>query len=117
MVPPAVATEKGAQATQESYTRTRFHTNLVYDWNTNTLSYVTPSPLYYTAQFLATFLPTLAIEGIILWLFKFRQKRTWLIFLLVNFVTQLGLHLYCNLFQRAAIAESYANPFFYFLHF
>lgn len=59
----AVATEKGAQATQESYTRTRFHTNLVYDWNTNTLSYVTPSPLYYTAQFLATFLPTLAIEG------------------------------------------------------
>ena len=113
----AVATEKGAQATQESYTRTRFHTNLVYDWNTNTLSYVTPSPLYYTAQFLATFLPTLAIEGIILWLFKFRQKRTWLIFLLVNFVTQLGLHLYCNLFQRAAIAESYANPFFYFFTF
>ena len=74
----AVATEEGIQATQESYTRTRFHTSLVYDWITNTVSEVTPSLVYYTAQFLATFVPTLIIEGIILWLFKFRQKRTWL---------------------------------------
>lgn len=111
----AVATEDGAQATEESYTRTRFHTNLVYDWNTNTMSEVTPSLLYYAAQFLATFLPTLVIEGVILWLFKFRQKRTWLIFLLVNFVTQLGLHLLCNSLSSVPFADSYDSVGYYVL--
>ena len=111
----AVATADGAQATQESYTRTRFHTSLVYDWTTNTVSEVTPSLVYYAAQFLATFIPTLAIEGIVLWLFKFRQKRTWLIFLLVNFVTQLGLHLYCDLLGGVPFADSYDSVGYYVL--
>lgn len=111
----AVATEEGIQATQESYTRTRFHTNLVYDWITNTVSEVTPSLVYYTAQFLATFVPTLIIEGIILWLFKFRQKRTWLIFLLVNFGTQLALHLYCDLLGGVPFADSYDSVGYYVL--
>ncbi len=111
----AVATKDGAQATEESYTRTRFHTNLVYDWNTNTMSEVTPSLLYYAAQFLATLLPTLVIEGVILWLFKFRQKRTWLIFLLVNFVTQLGLHLLCNSLSSVPFADSYDSVGYYVL--
>lgn len=111
----AVATEGGAQATQESYTRTRFHTNLVYDWNTNTMSEATPALLYYAAQFLATFLPTLVIEGVILWLFKFRQKRTWLVFLLVNFVTQLGLHLLCNSLSSVPFADSYDSLGYYVL--
>ena len=109
----AVATEDGAQATEESYTRIRFHTNLVYDWSTNTITEVTPSLLYYAAQFLATFLPTLVIEGVILWLFKFRQKRTWLVFLLVNFVTQLALHLYCDLLGGVPFADSYDNVGYY----
>ncbi|MFT5873148.1 MAG: hypothetical protein ACI8WT_002090 [Clostridium sp.] len=31
---------------------------------------------------------TLLLEGIIFWLFKFRQKRSWVIFLAINLVTQ-----------------------------
>ena len=41
----AVATQDGAQATEESYTRVRFHTNLVYDWSTNTLSERASTPV------------------------------------------------------------------------
>ena len=92
----AAATAGGAQATEESYTRTRFHTNLVYDWSSNTLSELTPTPVYYLAQLASTLIPTLILEGIVLLLFGFRQKRTWLVFLLVNLVTQVGLHLVCN---------------------
>lgn len=111
----AVATEDGAQATEESYTRIRFHTNLVYDWSSNTVTEITPSLLYYAAQFLATFLPTLVIEGVILWLFKFRQRRTWLVFLLVNFVTQLALHLYCDLLGGVPFSDSYDSVGYYVL--
>ena len=31
---------------------------------------------------------TLIVEGAILWIVGFRQKRTWLVFLIVNLVTQ-----------------------------
>jgi len=39
---------------------------------------------------------TLIIEGIIFLLFKFRQKRSWLIFLVVNLVTQGVLNIWLN---------------------
>ncbi|MEG0775442.1 hypothetical protein [Clostridium sp.] len=39
---------------------------------------------------------TLLIEGIIFWLFKFRQKRSWLIFLVINLVTQGALNALLN---------------------
>ena len=99
----AVATAGGAQATTESYTRSRFVTNLIYDWNTNTLYEAIPSATLFLAQLAATLIPTLIIEGLILLLFKFRQKRSWLGFLLVNVVTQLGLHLVCRQFIGSAM--------------
>jgi len=39
---------------------------------------------------------TLLLEGIIFWLFRFRQKRSWLIFLAINLVTQGVLNIWLN---------------------
>lgn len=86
----AVATADHAQATQTAYTTEGFFTSLVYDWETNT---VRPTVGHF---FWKTLIPTLIIEGAVLWLFGFREKRTWCVFLAVNIVTQLFLHLFCN---------------------
>lgn len=39
---------------------------------------------------------TLVVEGLILYLFGFREKRTWIIFLVVNLLTQGGLNIWMN---------------------
>ena len=39
---------------------------------------------------------TLFLEGIIFWLFRFRQKRSWLTFLTINLVTQGALNIWLN---------------------
>lgn len=101
----AAATADSAQVSDTAYTRTRYFTNLVYDWETNTLTEATPDGLYFAALLLTTLIPTLLIEGILLLLFKFRTRRTWLVYLLTNLVTQLGLHLFC---QSAIISGSNA---------
>lgn len=41
-------------------------------------------------------LSTLAIEGIIFWLFRFRKKRSWIMFILVNLFTQGMLNIWLN---------------------
>ena len=91
----AAATANEAKSTGEPLTRDRFYTNLVYDWEANTLTYATPTPLYWAAQFASTLIPTLLVEGLILFLFGYREKRSWLVFLAVNLVTQFALHLVC----------------------
>ena len=54
-----------------------------------------PSPaMAYALQFLCTLLPTLLIEGLLLFVFGYRSKRSWLVFLLVNLVTQGGFAVY-----------------------
>lgn len=66
------------------------------DWAARTVS--TP-PLWrgYAVQFLATFLPTLAIEGLLFLLFRLWSKRNALVFLGVNLVTQGALTLWSSL--------------------
>ena len=90
----AVSGPGGAQATEEPFTRTVFYTHLTYDWETNTITSATSPAGFYGLQFLSTLVPTLIIEGILLWLFGFRARRDWLVFLIVNLVTQAGLHLW-----------------------
>ena len=90
----AVSGPGGAQATAEPFTRTVFYTHLTYDWETNTITSATSPAGFYGLQFLSTLVPTLIIEGILLWLFGFRARRDWLVFLIVNLVTQAGLHLW-----------------------
>lgn len=54
-----------------------------------------PSPaMAYALQFLCTLLPTLLIEGLLLFAFGYRSKRSWRVFLLVNLVTQGGFAAY-----------------------
>lgn len=88
----AAATADEAKAVDAPYTRD-FVGNIVYDWQTNTVREATPPPLRFFARLAATLIPTLVIEGAILWLFGFREKRSWLVFLAVNAATQTGLHL------------------------
>ena len=98
----AVSGPGGAQATAEPFTRTVFYTHLTYDWETNTITSATSPAGYYAFQFLSTLVPTLIIEGILLWLFGFRARRDWLVFLIVNLVTQAGLHLWIGSGAMAA---------------
>lgn len=88
----AAATADQAKAAEVPYTRD-FVGNIVYDWRTNTVREATPPPLRFFVRLAATLIPTLVIEGAILWLFGFREKRSWLVFLAVNAATQTGLHL------------------------
>lgn len=89
----AVSSAGGAQATAEPFTRTVFHTELVYDYESNTITRSTSTVGYYLTQFLSTFIPTLVVEGILLWLFGFRSRRSVVVFLIVNLVTQAALHI------------------------
>lgn len=89
----ALSSAEGAQATEESFTRSAFYTNLIYDWQSNTITHATPAWLATLIQFLATFLPTLLIEGAILLLFRIKLRENLIAFLVVNLVTQIGLHL------------------------
>ena len=88
----ATATADEAKAVETPYTR-EFVGNIVYDWQANTVREATPAPLRFLTRLAATLIPTLVIEGVIFWLFGFREKRSWLVFLIANTVTQLGLHL------------------------
>ena len=90
----AVSGPDGAQATDEPFTRTVFYTHLTYDWETNSITRATSPAGFYGVQFLSTLVPTLIVEGVLLWLFGFRARRDWLVFLAVNLVTQAGLHLW-----------------------
>ncbi|SCY37723.1 hypothetical protein [Alkaliphilus peptidifermentans] len=45
---------------------------------------------------------TLMIEGLVFLLFGFRQKRSWIIFLIINLITQGGLNLWLNGFSPLA---------------
>ena len=83
--------------------------NIVYDWQANTVREATPAPLRFLARLAATLIPTLIIEGLIFWLFGFRERRSWLVFLLVNTVTQTGLHL--------AVGSTLAEAGWHFLNY
>jgi len=48
---------------------------------------------------------TLLLEGIIFWLFRFRQKRSWLVFLTINLVTQGALNIWLN--SGGSLMQSY----------
>lgn len=91
----AAATADRAQAAEKAYTRS-FIDEVVYDWESNTVRAATPKPVRFLIELLFTLIPTLLIEGLILFLFGYREKRTWLVFLIVNVLTQLGLHIFCG---------------------
>lgn len=73
--------------------RATLQSSATVDWAARTAN--APSPaMAYALQFLCTLLPTLLIEGLLLFAFGYRSKRSWLVFLLVNLVTQGGFAVY-----------------------
>lgn len=105
----AVSSSDGAQATSEPFTRTVFYTHLTYDWESNTITTATSPAGFYALQFLSTLVPTLLVEGVLLWLFGFRSKRDWLVFLFINLVTQAGLHLWIG----TDLVSAGSHPMYY----
>lgn len=88
-----VATQSGEVWISDAYTREVLQSSATVDWADKTVT-IPPARIGYVLQFLATFVPTLLIEGLLLALFGFgRQKRNWLCFLAVNFITQGALAL------------------------
>lgn len=104
----AAATADEAQAAETPYTRDYF-ANIVYDWETNTVREATPTSLRFAVRLLTTLVPTLIIEGILLWCFGFREKRSWIVFLIINAATQLALHL----FLSTPIVLAARHPLYY----
>ena len=91
-----MVTKSGETFLSEPFERQALQSSATVDWAAKT---VTTPPLWrgYAAQFLATFLPTLAIEGLLFLLFRLWSKRNALVFLGVNLVTQGGLTLWTSL--------------------
>ena len=82
-----IVTESGEVWMSDSYTRTALQSSATVDWETKEVSI--PSVWTgYALQFLATFLPTLLMEGLILFLFRYRQRRSWTVFGITNLATQ-----------------------------
>ena len=73
-----------------------------------------PSPaMAYALQFLCTLLPTLLIEGVLLFLFGYRSKKNWYSFLLVNLITQGGFSVYLAVSVLQNGANAWMTIFFY----
>ena len=91
-----LVTKSGETFLSEPMERQALQCSLTVDWATKT---VKSPPLWkgYIVQFLATFLPTLAIEGLLFLLFRLWSRRNALVFLGVNLLTQGGLTLWSSL--------------------
>lgn len=91
-----IVTKSGETFLSEPFERQALQCSATVDWAAKT---VTTPPLWrgYAVQFLSTFLPTLAIEGVLLLLFRLWSRRNALVFLGVNLLTQGGLTLWSSL--------------------
>ena len=101
--------------TTELFARERFYTNAVYDWTANTLTYATPTPLLWAAHLASTLIPTLIIEGLVFLLFGFLSRRSWVVFLCVNVITQIALHLVCAALNVSGMDMAFFWMFYLFL--
>jgi len=88
-----VVTKSGESWVSEPLTRHALQCSAKVDWAEKTLS-TPPVWVGYMLQFLATCVPTLVIEALVLLLFGYKWKTSWKPFLAVNFVTQGALALY-----------------------
>ena len=82
-----LVTQSGETWVSDTYTRHSLQSSVKVDWASKTVS-VHPVWAAYLLQFVCTLLPTLLIEGILLFLFGYRSRKSRHSFLLVNLVTQ-----------------------------
>lgn len=79
----------------------KYNNILTLDLNARTLTYGQPWWRQPLLVFVRVAL-TLLIEGGIFWLFRYRQRRSWIVFLMVNLVTQFGVNIAILCFLPAA---------------
>ena len=86
-----LVTESGKVWLSDALERRVLQSSVTVHWSDDTehTTVTVPSTVTgYLLQFLATLVPTLLIEGILLLLFRYSWKENWKAFLLVNLVTQ-----------------------------
>ena len=92
--------------------RATLQSSATVDWAARTAN--APSPaMAYALQFLCTLLPTLLIEGALLFIFGYRSKKSWRSFLVVNLVTQGGFAAYLAVSVMQNGANAWMTVFFY----
>lgn len=82
-----IVTKSGESWASEPMERKIMNSTVKVDWAKKT-AVMPPMQVLYVLQFLSTLLPTLVIEGLIFFAFRFPGRRNRLVFLLVNLVTQ-----------------------------
>ena len=88
-----IVTKSGESWVSDTLHRATLQSSVTVDWAAKTAAAPSAGTAY-ALQFLCTLLPTLLIEGALLLLYGYRSRRSWLVFLLVNLVTQGGFALY-----------------------
>lgn len=91
-----IVTKSGEAWVSEPHTRTVLQSSVTVNWSSKSV-YSPPVFVGYLLQFLSTFVPTIFLEGILLALFGMVSTRNLCRFLLVNFLTQGALALYCSI--------------------
>ncbi len=82
-----IVTKSGESWVSDTLHRATLQSSVTVDWAARTAD-APSADMAYALQFLCTLLPTLLIEGALLLLYGYRSRRSWLVFLLVNLVTQ-----------------------------
>lgn len=82
-----IVTKSGESWISEPMERQVLNSSVKVDWEAKTAR-ITPKWVSVGIQFLSTLIPTLLIEGLLLIAFRLASKRNWLVFLVVNLVTQ-----------------------------
>ena len=108
-----LVTNSGESWVSDTLHRATLQSSATVDWAKRTASAPSAATAY-LLQFFCTLLPTLLIEGVLLLAFGYRSRRSLLVFLLVNLVTQGGFALYLavtvlNHGSRAAVLPPAAD--------
>lgn len=111
----AVATPDGKVRLSDTITMTLYQEHITVDYTTMTVTSGTPSAAKsYALQFLTTFIPTLAIELLLLLLFKICFKKNWYKVLVVNAVTQAALTVFlADIFLTGGFSVMEYLPFIF----
>lgn len=98
-----IVTKSGEVWTSEVCYRKALQSSVTVDWAAGTTK-TPPIWVGYVLQFLATLVPTLLIEGVLLLAFGYAWGKNWKAFLAVNLVTQgaLAVFLSINIIQNGA---------------
>lgn len=91
-----IATESGETWVSEACTRSVLQSSVTVDWADKTVT-VPPAWAGYVLQFLATLLPTLLAEGVLLVMFGYSWRKNRKVFVVVNLITQGALALFFSI--------------------